>query len=104
MEIRELISFFINEDTKTLDVVFKTSLDKEDELRQDKIFLEELDEFDYEFIQYLNDSTMLLDEEEDDYFDNDRIPFPEIEQQEIISFLNEYYLIYPENIPNSENF
>lgn len=104
MEIRELISFFINEDTKTLDVVFKTSLDKEDELRQDKIFLEELDEFDYEFIQYLNDSTMLLDEEEDDYFDNDRIPFPEIEQQEIISFLNEYYLIYPENIPTSENF
>ena len=104
MEIRELISFFINEDTKTLDVVFRTSLDKEDEVRQDKIFLEDLEEFDYEFIQYVNDSSMLLDEEEDDYFDNERISLPEIDDQEIVSFLNEFYLVYPENIPNPENF
>ena len=39
MEIKELVSYYLNESSKTLDVTFRTTLDSEDEIREDRINL-----------------------------------------------------------------
>lgn len=103
MEIKEIVSYYLNDTTKTLDVTFRTILDSEDEIREDKIYFEEISDFGYEFVNIKNDYPNILEEDYDDdnfdtYYDDD------IDEQEITSFLNEYYMIYPSKLPNPEIF
>jgi hypothetical protein len=103
MEIRELVSYYLNESSKTLDVTFRTTLDGEDEIREDRINFDEITDFGYDFISYITDNyRTLLDEDydEDDYEEDEIF----VDDQEVTSFLNEYYLIYPTKLPNSELF
>lgn len=103
MEITELISFYLNENSKILEVTFRIASDAEEELREDKIDFSEIEDFGYNFAKTENDFPSILDEdyEDDDYLDSS-IDF--IDNQEIISFLNEYYSIYSERLPDSEPF
>jgi hypothetical protein len=103
MEIKELVSYYLNDSSKTLDVTFRTTLDGEDEIREDKIDFDEITDFGYDFVSDITDNyRTLLDEdyEEDDYEEDEIF----IDDQEVTSFLNEYYLIYPTKLPNSELF
>ena len=103
MEIKEIISSFINENSNTLDVVFRTTEDSDEELRQDKIFIEDLDEFDYDFFKKIkNDSFINEDEFEYDY--DEIYSENELDEDELLSFLNEYYLVNPSKLPQSEPF
>jgi hypothetical protein len=105
MEIKEIVSFYINDTTKTLDVTFRTLLDSDEELREDKIYFEEVRDFGYDFINDENDNYRgILGEDFDDDFDEDYYDESDVDEQEIISFLNEYYLIYPSKLPDSEIF
>jgi hypothetical protein len=105
MEIKEIVSFYINDTTKTLDVTFRTLLDSEDELREDKIYFEEVRDFGYDFINDEKDDYRgLIDEEFEDDYDEDYYDESNVDEQELISFLNEYYLIYPSKLPDSEIF
>jgi len=45
MEIKELVSYYINETTQTLDVTFRLTNDSEDEIRTDQIELNEIKTF-----------------------------------------------------------
>jgi len=103
MEIKELVSYYLNETSKTLDVTFRTTLDGEDEIREDKINFDEITDFGYNFVSDTTDNYReLLDEDyEDDDYEEDEIF---IDDQEVTSFLNEYYLIYPTKLPDSELF
>jgi hypothetical protein len=103
MEIKELVSYYLNDSSKTLDVTFRTTLDGEDEIRQDKINFDEITDFGYNFVSDTTDNYReLLDEDyEDDDYEEDEIF---VDDQEVTSFLNEYYLIYPTKLPNSELF
>jgi hypothetical protein len=103
MEIKEIVSYYLNDTTKTLDVTFRTILDSEDEMREDKIYFEEISDFGYEFANIKNDYRSILEEEydEDDF---DSYEDENIDEQEITSFLNEYYLIYPSKLPGPEIF
>ena len=49
MEVKELVSFYINETSDTLDVTFRLLFDKEDEIRTDQIDLDETIGFGFEF-------------------------------------------------------
>lgn len=103
MEIKEIVSYYLNDTTKTLDVTFRTILDSEDEIREDKIYFEEISDFGYEFVNIKNDYPNILEEDYDD--DNFDIYYDDnIDEQEITSFLNEYYLIYPSKLPSPEIF
>jgi hypothetical protein len=93
MEIKELVSHYLNESSKTLDVTFRTTLDSEDEIREDQIYFDEITDFGYDFVSNITDSYGSL--RDDDLF---------VDDQEITSFLNEYYLIYPDKLPSSELF
>lgn len=104
MEILEIISSRVNLDKNLLEVQFRTIDDSEDEVREDKIDYNLVSEYGY----ILEDETFDLfdefyDDEDDDYpsYDEDTI---EIDESELISFLNEYYMVNPESLPKSTPF
>jgi hypothetical protein len=101
MEIKELESFYINETSQTLDVTFRLLKDNDDEIRTDQIDLSESKTFGYDFFK--DDIDDLWDEEDEDYFDT-RHDDLEMDEEEITSFLNEYYLIYPDRLPKPQLF
>jgi hypothetical protein len=98
MEIRELVSYYLYEDTKRIEVEFRLSLDSEDEVRNDIINLEEAEEFGYNLIEDNNDFFQFDDEDGDDEFDD----FVDIDEDLLISFLNEYYIVNPDKLPKTE--
>jgi hypothetical protein len=101
MEIKDLESFYINETSQTLDVTFRVLNDNEDEIRTDQIDLSETKTFGYEFLK--DETDDLWGDEDDDFFGTYDEEF-EMDEEEIISFLNEYYLIYPNRLPEPQLF
>lgn len=101
MEIKDLESFYINETSQTLDVTFRVLNDNEDEIRTDQIDLSETKTFGYEFLK--DETDDLWGDEDDDFFGTYDEEF-EMDEDEIISFLNEYYLIYPDRLPEPQLF
>jgi len=99
MEIKELESFYINEASQTLDVTFRIHIDNDDEIRTDQIDLSETKTFGYNLLEE-STSDFFDDEEYEDIFDDD--DETELDEEEIISFLNEYYLIYPDRLPETQ--
>lgn len=102
MQVRELITFYKNDSSKTLDVSFRLETDSEEEIRNDSILLDEVKNYGYEFLNDTNSTTLNDDEsyEEDFDYSDDFL----IDEDEVISFLNEYYMINPKKLPNSELF
>jgi len=105
MEIREIVSYYINNVTDTLEVSFRTLDDADNQLRNDEIPLVEITAFGYDIIK--SDSEFLdeFSDEDDDFFESflsDNLDY--IDHQELLSFLNEYYTIYQDKLPKSESF
>ena len=100
MEIKELESFYVNEASQTLDVTFRILSDSDDEIRTDQITLEEVRTFGYNINEKVDD--FYDEEDEDDIYLFGDIDNEDLDEQEVISFLNEYYLIYPDNLPDAE--
>jgi hypothetical protein len=98
MEIRELVSYYLYEDTKRIEVEFRLTLDSEDEVRNDIINLEEAEDFGYNLIEDNKDFFQFDDEDEVEDFDD----FIDIDEDLLISFLNEYYVINPDKLPKTE--
>lgn len=100
MEIRELISYYIYEDTKRMEITFRLTIDSEDEVRNDIINLDESKEYGYDLIEESYDFFDMSDFEEDAFEDE----FPTIDEDNLISFLNEYYIVNPDKLPKVETF
>jgi hypothetical protein len=96
MEIIEIISYKLNKTSDTLEVKFRMNEDSEDEIRIDTVELKEADDFGYTLIN--EDFGFYDDEDEDDELLN----FNDIDENELMSFLNEYYMIYSERLPEKE--
>ena len=103
MEIKELVSYYINETSHMLEVTFKTLTDNEDEIRTDQIVLDEIETFGYNILNNIKED--FYDDEDEEFEDmfND-FEEEELDEDEIISFLNEYYLIYPKKLPEAQLF
>lgn len=103
MQVKDLITFYINESSNTLDVTFRLETDGDDQIRNDSISLDEVENFGYNFLNENNNDIFDEDElSEVSFIDNlyDDI----VEDDDVISFLNEYYLINPNKLPTSELF
>ena len=99
MEIKEIVSYFLNEDSNILEVSFRTIEDDEDVLRTDSIDYLLTEE--YGFVLESDDFGFYDDEfEEDDLFEEKTTI--ELDEDELVSFLNEYYTINPEKLPRPE--
>jgi hypothetical protein len=97
MEIQELIFFYLHENTTTIEVQFRLSIDSDDEMRTDLVDLNEASDFGYELI--VEDFDLQDDEDEDEFYWLDS---PSVDEDNLILFLNEYYVINPEKLPKPE--
>jgi hypothetical protein len=100
MEIKEIVSYFLNAESNILEVSFRTIDDEDDVLRTDNIDYSVTEE--YGFV--LESDTFgfydsEFDEEEDLFEEDTKI---ELDEDELISFLNEYYEINPKSLPKAE--
>ncbi len=98
MEIREIISYFLNTDTNVLDVSFRTLEDSEEVLRTDSIDYTNVADYGFDLV---SESFDFFGEEyeDDEIFEEEKI---ELDEEELIIFLNEYYTINPNALPKSE--
>jgi|688.fasta_scaffold420565_3 hypothetical protein len=101
MEINEIVSYYIHEDTRRLEVSFKLVNDNDDEVRNDIINIDDAEDFGYNLIQ---EGFDLFDDEdtEDDFDDFD--DFESIDEETLITYLNEYYIVNPNKLPKPELF
>ena len=99
MEIKEIISYYLNGDTNIIEVSFRTIEDEEDELRNDTIDYTIVEEYGFDLITESFDFFDDDDDFEGGIFEEETI---ELDEDELIVFLNEYYLINPSQLPKSE--
>ena len=109
MEIKEIINHYVNFTNDILEVSFRTIDDDDTELRNAEIPVVEIIAFGYDFIK--NDSSLLEmfeDEEDggdDEFFDGiSNNKNESLDVYDLMSFLNEYYLVYPDQLPKKELF
>jgi hypothetical protein len=96
MEIIEIISYYVNNSSYTIEVKFRLSEDEESEIRVDEIPLSEADDFGFSLI--LEDFDFFNDDEEN----NNIGEFNDVDEDELLSFLNEYYMVYPDKLPSKD--
>ena len=99
----EIVSYYVYEDKSRVDVTFRLTIDSDDEVRNDIICLDESEEYGYDLIEDDFEILDLLDDENDDDgdFDDD---FETIDEELLITFLNEYYIVNPNKLPSVEPF
>jgi len=97
MEIKEIVSYFMNSDNNIIEVSFRTIEDDEEVIRVDQIHYSIAEEYGFDLV---TESFDFFEEDEDDSFiDEDKV---ELDEDELMVFLNEYYTIQPESLPSPE--
>jgi len=99
MEIKEIISYYLNGDTNIIEVSFRTIEDEEDVLRNDTIDYTIVEEYGFDLVTESFDFFGDDEDYEGGIFEEEII---ELDEDELIVFLNEYYLINPSQLPKSE--
>lgn len=97
MEIKEIVSYFLNTSSNILEVSFRTVSDDDDVLRVDSIDYTVAE--DYGYILESESFNFFEDEFEDDLYEEEKV---ELDEEELISFLNEYYEMNPKSLPKSD--
>jgi hypothetical protein len=99
MEVVEVISQYIDKVQNLIIVEFKMLGDNDDSIREDFIEYSFFEEFGFDNSKDFNIFDEILDEEDEwgsddyDYIEN---------EDSIITFLNEYYVVYPKKLPKPE--
>lgn len=99
MEIKEILSYYVDTDTNVLDVSFRTINDNDDVVRWDKIDYTTVSDYGFELV---TESFDFFDEDDED--ENIKEDEVELDVDELINFLNEYYMVNPHSIPKSDFF
>jgi hypothetical protein len=95
MEIVEILGYEVNHGNESIEVRFRMIEDSEGELRIDNIEMSEADDFGYVLIS--EDDFGFYQDEDDDYIEP-----ADVNETELVSFLNEYYMVYPDRLPKKE--
>lgn len=99
MEIKEIVLYFLNQETNILEVSFRTIEDADDVIRTGNINFSIADE--YGFSIESEDEILLEDEiDEDELWE--RNYFTQLNEDDLLSFLNEYYEVNPNELPETE--
>lgn len=97
MEIKEIVDYFVNLETNILEVNFRTIDDSEDEVRIGNIDYSVVNEYGYD-LETESFDFFVEDEDDDSYGDKEKV---ELDVDDLISFLNEYYTVNESLIPKS---
>jgi len=100
MEIVEIISSYISKESNIIRVEFKFMGDEG--IRQDVIEFQYMKDFGYydDYMMDVFDSTDFDSEGWEDWEENENEIYSDDEN--LISFLNEYYIVFPDRIPDEE--
>lgn len=102
MEINEIVSYFLNNETNILEISFRTISDSDDVVRIDNIDFSLTEEYGFELV---TENFDFFEVDEDDSIDEAEIVQDvELDEDELLSFLNEYYTIHPEYLPEAQVF
>ena len=101
MEVSEIVSYYIHENTRRLEVSFRLSSDDDDEIRNDIISIIEAEDFGYNLIQ---EGFELFDDEDEELYDDECDDFDSIDEETLTTYLNEYYIVNPDKLPKPELF
>jgi hypothetical protein len=101
MEILEIISCNVDLKSNILDVTFRTIEDSDDVQRVDRIDYSDVEEYGYDILS--QDFDIFGDFEDDEELENDYYSDNdfEIDEEELITFLNEYYMVNPSSLPKA---
>ena len=101
MEIKDIVSYSVLPSANILEVSFRTIDDTDEEIRNVQIEYSEVAEYGYE----LETETLdLFFEEDEDEYESEDDDKTELDEDELTSFLNEYFLVNPNRLPESTIF
>lgn len=98
MEIKEVVTYYLNPDSNILEVDFRTIEDSEDLMRSDNINYNLVEDYGY-ILEVESFDFFGGDDEDFEDFDENQI---ELDENELKSFLTEYYTLNPESLPKAE--
>jgi len=99
MEIKELITFFVDKEVNILDVTFRLIDDLDDTIRQCQIDYDLAEEYGYS----LTNSYLYFPDNEND-LDMEEFDENEVDKNELINFLTEYFTINLDQLPKTQNY
>lgn len=99
MEVIEILSHYIDKSQNLINVEFRIVGDNDDLIREDLIEYSFFEEFgfdnkkNFEMFNEVIEEADEWEEEDVDYFND---------EETLISFLNEYYVVYPKKLPKAQ--
>lgn len=98
MEIKEIVSYYFNGEKNLLEVSFRTIEDDEDVVRMDTINYDVVESYGFDLVTESFD-FFADDLDDESYEEEGKV---ELDEDELITFLNEYYIVNPDSIPEPE--
>lgn len=98
MEIKEIVSYYLNNETNILEVSFRTIDDSDEVMRNDSIDYSVVEDYGFDLV---TESFDFFDEEFEDELGGESEE-TELDEQELITFLNEYYTINSDLLPRAQ--
>lgn len=99
MEVAEILSHHVDKTQNLIIVEFKLFGDDDDMVREDFIEYTFFEEFGFDNSTDFEIFNVVTEDIEDEWVD-DEVDY--IDDESLISFLNEYYIIYPKKLPKPE--
>ena len=97
MEVVEIVGHYIDKNQNLINVEFRLIGDEDDIIREDLIEYSFFEEFGFDNSKNFDILEEVLDEE-DEWGDDE---YDYINEENLISFLNEYYIVYPKKLPKA---
>ena len=99
MEVIEVISHYVDKTQNIINIEFRLLGDSEDNVREDIIEYYFFEEFGFDNSKDFDIFESIIDEE--DEWDNDEYDYINNED-DLLTFLNEYYVVYPDKLPKTQ--
>jgi hypothetical protein len=94
----------VNEQLKTVEITFRLTSDSDDESRVDTFEFSILNEYGIQIGDEIEDFVFESEEYADEFDDEESEDWIMLDEEELISFLNEYYTINPKKLPEKTFF
>ena len=101
MEVSDILSHYIDKTQNLIIVEFRLLGDDDEMVREDFIEYSFFEEFGYDSKKDFGIFESVIEDDDEDEWDDDNIDYIDSEDT-LISFLNEYYIVYPKKLPKSE--
>lgn len=99
MEVIEILSHYIDKSQNLINVEFRIVGDSEDLIREDLIEYSFFEEFGFDNKKNFDMFNEVI--EESDEWEEDDVDYFN-DEETLITFLNEYYVVYPKKLPKAQ--